>query len=403
MTCSSAISFLSIGGGGGGDERAKLALRWISGDELERDEAAKLGMRRMESEETVALPGNPAIESVLIAIADLAGLAGKPLVLCFDQVDNLTNEQMLALTQFLHPLLDHARNLLVLLSGVQRKILDYVEQGVILPAAWERIAQNAQGIQLSRITRREAHQLAQARLERFFEPWRSRPELQERRAADALFPLGRSWFEERLADAPEVRPRNVVNWARDRWREQQAEIRTRGGEAWFRRWPESSAGTDSPPPALAQSPEDLADRIDEEVQGKITEQIARRELEPDTLPADAANLCGLVEALLRQCQQTGAYGIRRIERPSRAAGPPPGVSFRIARQVADEAIETGVAFLATGNRSSMSRSLGRIAEDQQRPARVVVVFDERLPLRVAPRARGIGERSSREAQSAILS
>ena len=112
---------------------ARLAVRWLSGDVLEREEAEELSLRVSDDPENPAtLPGKQAVESVLIALAELASLSGQPFILCFDQVDNLEAEQVRALTQFLHPLIDHGRNLLVIMSGVQSKLLQFVKEGVIL-------------------------------------------------------------------------------------------------------------------------------------------------------------------------------------------------------------------------------------------------------------------------------
>ena len=221
----------------GVEDTASLAVRWLAGDKLDREEAAELALRcGEETENPVSLPGKQAIESVLIALAELAWHRGQPFVLCFDQVDNLTRGQLAALTQFLHPLIDHARNLLVVFSGVQQKILDYVREGVILRAAWERIAQDERGIQLNRIDGRQARQLLEARLERFLDPFIALPAVRQRVQEDILFPLGQAWFEERIGGLLEFRPRDVINWARDRWRQQQRRLLELGEASWLGDW-----------------------------------------------------------------------------------------------------------------------------------------------------------------------
>ena len=112
----------------GGDElRARLAVRWLSGDDLEAEEAGQLGLSPSgRSDGLDSLPDDQAIESVLIALGEHARLYDQALLLCFDQVDNLNAEQIRALAQFLHPLIEHARNLLVVTSGVQQKLLEFV-------------------------------------------------------------------------------------------------------------------------------------------------------------------------------------------------------------------------------------------------------------------------------------
>jgi hypothetical protein len=57
-----------------GDERkALLAVRWLSGDDLDRNEASQLALRGSEdADRMVSLPGAPGAESVLLALAELA-------------------------------------------------------------------------------------------------------------------------------------------------------------------------------------------------------------------------------------------------------------------------------------------------------------------------------------------
>jgi hypothetical protein len=377
--------------GDGYEETASLAVRWLAGDDLDRDEAAELTLRcGEETENPVSLPGKQAIESVLIVLAELAWHRGQPFVLCFDQVDNLTREQLAALTQFLHPLVDHARNLLVVFSGVQQKILDYVREGVILRAAWERIAQDERGIQLSRIDRRQARQLLEARLERFLEPFMSVPAIRERVQEDILFPLGQAWFEDRTSGLLEFRPRDAINWARDRWRQQQRRLVERGMAAWLDGWatadrarPAAAAPVAAPQEAR---PEDPAKRIDDHVACKIMEQMARRELEPHTLPPDAANLSGLVEVLLKQAAQADpASRIQWIERPGPLkTGRLPAYHLVVGLREdgATPAFRTGVTFIATGNATSTAAALRRILDDPEPPERVLVVSETRQPLKL---------------------
>ncbi len=190
----------------GNDQGARLALQWLSGDTLEREEAAELALRVSEDpEKPAALPGKQAVESVLVALAEMAWLRGQSFVLCFDQADNLENDQISALAQFLHPLLDHARNLLVVTAGVQSKLVELVRGGVILRAAWERIAQDERGIRLGRIRAGQALQILKARLTRFLKPFAGSSALGEVGQNDELFPLGSGWFEDRTRELVDCR------------------------------------------------------------------------------------------------------------------------------------------------------------------------------------------------------
>jgi len=377
--------------GDGVEDTASLAVRWLAGDELDREEAGELALRcGEETENPVSLPGKQAIESVLIALAELAWHRGQPFVLCFDQVDNLTRGQLAAMTQFLHPLIDHAPNLLVLFSGVQQKILDYVREGVILRAAWERIAQDERGIQLNRIDGRQARQLLEARLERFLDPFMSLPEVRRRVQEDILFPLGQAWFEERIGGLLEFRPRDVINWARDRWRQQQGRLLELSEASWLGDWASadrlSPAATAPAAAPRAISDEDLAKRIDDHVTCKVMEQVARRELEPHTLPPDAANLSGLVEVLLRQAAEADpASGIEWIERPGPLkTGRLPAYHLVVGLRQDGGAstFRTGVTFVATANATSTAAALRRILDDPEPPDRTFVVSEKREPLKL---------------------
>ena len=286
----------------GNDQGARLALQWLSGDTLEREEAAELALRVSEDpEKPAALPGKQAVESVLVALAEMAWLRGQSFVLCFDQADNLENDQISALAQFLHPLLDHARNLLVVTAGVQSKLVELVRGGVILRAAWERIAQDERGIRLGRIRAGQALQILKARLTRFLKPFAGSSALGEVGQNDELFPLGSGWFEDRTRKLVDCRARDIIQWARDRWRDQQRRLRELGFRAWLATWesndrlPVEAGGPTSHP-----TDEELARRIDDQTARKFDEKVTCREMAPETLPADADNLAGLVKVLLRQ-------------------------------------------------------------------------------------------------------
>ena len=58
---------------------------------------------------------------------------------------------------------------------------------------------------------------------------------------DALFPLGEPWFAGAVGEAVEVRPRDVLSWAAQRWRNIQNRIGETGGEAWLKSWQVDSA------------------------------------------------------------------------------------------------------------------------------------------------------------------
>src|SRR5262249_14234867 len=144
---------------------------------------------------------------------------------------------------FLQALLDTAANLLVVTAGVQPTLQRWREVGVVQDSAWHRIAQET--IHLSRITAGEARQVVQARLDGFFAPFAALPPVAQVREGDPLFPLGSVWEEHHLR-GQDLRPRDVINWARDGWRRQQEQLARLGGLPWLEDWP----GDVLPPPTL---------------------------------------------------------------------------------------------------------------------------------------------------------
>src|SRR5262249_2846094 len=72
-----------------GGPAAGLAVRWLSGDYLDPDEARQLGLPPVPNrEEPVALADDQQIKLVLVALSQVALFRQYPCVLCFDQVEN---------------------------------------------------------------------------------------------------------------------------------------------------------------------------------------------------------------------------------------------------------------------------------------------------------------------------
>ncbi|NUQ64188.1 MAG: AAA family ATPase [Pirellulales bacterium] len=369
----------------GGERSASLAVRWLSGDELAPEEAAKLGMGTPTA--ATALADNQAIDSVLAVLADLAWHGGRPLVLCFDQVDNLAREQIEALTQFLHTLIDHSRNLLVVTSGVQSKLLEFVEQGTVLRAAWERIAQDT--LRLQRIGLGQARQLLEARLEQFLEPFVTVAEIKERVHEDSLFPLGSDWLAMQTAGLVEIRPRDALNWARQRWRRQQERVRTLGGRAWLENWSGDEKPSEEMPAAVSSEPAGVSDRVDLRVAARIEEQIAQRRRDPSGLPPDIDNLAELVRTLLGHCAGREGYVVQdlRPAEPTRARRQP---AYHLVIRSGTEngsVLRTAVTYVASSNPAATALALRRMLEDAQMPERILLVSEERQPLNLGEKGR----------------
>lgn len=388
-----------------GDEReARLAVRWLSGEELEPEETACLGLTAAGegADRSGGLPDDQAIQTVLVVLTELAANRGQCFLLCFDQVDNLNDDQIRALTQFQHTLIDHARNLLVVTSGVKSKLLELQQSGTVLTAAWARIAQ--QELTLSRISPTQARQILETRLESWLEPFLNVEEINRHIHADPLFPLGASWLQGRLGDLVELRPRDAINWARDGWRRQQRRLEEAGAATWLRQWPgDHPVAVPEPGREVRElSPAELLRAIDEKVESKIREQIARHEQDPSALPPDAGNLAGLAEVLLRQVaaahdsagslseteeSDVESYVPTEIQRfPARPRKPLPVYDLVVRlRDRAGSEWTAGVAIPLTGNARSTAFALRRLAFDSEPPDCVLLVTEQRRPLRLGAR------------------
>jgi type II secretory pathway predicted ATPase ExeA len=369
-----------------GDERvAQLAVRWLAGDYLEPDEAHQLGLpRNRDPHAPVALADNQQIKQVLIALARLAWSRRQPFLLCFDQLDNLDNDQAAALARFLEALLDSAGNLLVVTAGIQASLLHWRESKVFQDSAWDRLAQFE--IALQRIRVSEGQAIVAARLQRALQPFLELPAVQQHLQADPLFPLGRAWAEEFFGQKAEVRPRDVLNWAREGWRREQEALRRLGGAAWLAGWGTARAEDGTP---LTLTEKQLHELIDLQVDQKLAELRAQRQAAPHTLPQDADNLAGLVYALLMQCRRCGIASIQDVERlpiPTSGARPAYDLIIRQGKQ-ADPEIRTGILFLVTSNATTATTALRRLVREAAPPERLFLITDAREPLPLAARGK----------------
>jgi hypothetical protein len=365
---------------------ARLAVRWLAGDALDPAEARRLSLPLGRSRDApVALADNQQIKQVLLALSQLALYRRQSFLLCFDQVDNLDEDQVAALARFLEAVLDGAPNLLVVTAGVQATLVAFRAQ-VIQASAWDRLAQFEIGLHRIRVP--EGRQLVAARLRRALESFLDLEPVQRRVQEDPLFPLGRAWFEEFLQDKIDVRPRDVINWAREGWRREQEVLRASGGPAWLAGWGQPrTPAREVVAPALPLA-EPLQDAIDRKVAQKIDEHQAQRQRAPHTLPPDADNLSGLVYLLLEQCRQAGPrYSLLRVERlPVPSSGPRSPYDLLIRRQgEGDHEVCLGLLVIATASAHTTTTYLRRLVQDNRPPDRLLLVTDERRPLPLGPR------------------
>lgn len=356
---------------------ARLALRWLSGDLIDPDEAKTLALGPLaRNGESGIQQDNQTAERILFVLSELARVKGQPVLLCFDQVENLEPEQFAALSRFLHSFLDTSRNLLVVTSGLQGSILGFLETGAMTNAAWDRISQHK--ILLSAIRPEEARQIIEARLETFHTPFLHHSEIKQKVTSDTLFPLGCNWLAGRLAGGVEFRPRDIVNWASDEWQAHQKGIESHTGPVWMMHWP---ALDRIPLPALPP----FEEAVDAKVEKKLLEQIHRREMDPASLPPNADNLCGLVHALLRHCiGSPQSYTLRQIRRLQGAKGQRTSVDLiaEEQQQGGTRTFRTAIKFVTCGSARSNYYSLERLLSESDKHDHLLLVTDRRcgLPL-----------------------
>lgn len=362
---------------------ASAAVAWLSGEEIDADAARALGLNP-DGNESVDLQDDQQVEQVLLALCRLALVRKQPFVLCVDQVDTMEPEKLSALTRFLHVLIDHAPNLLVIISGVKNSLIDFRDHGVIIESSWDRVAEYP--IEVNRIKRDDARRIIEARLERFLEPFMQLDPVRRHVQEDTLFPLGRHWLDEQLDTGLEFRPRHVLMWARDAWEDQQAALERLGEDQWIKQWPGIIPNGEKPT-VSSVTDEEIAAAIDEKVERKIEEQIEQHRLQAGSLPPDAGNLTGLVLALLEQCRGKGSeYTFRDVERLAKKKGklPPYDLLVHEHRDPDGRMVTTGIQFITNTGRSATA-ALGRLLECEPAPDHRLLVTDhERRPLTAGP-------------------
>ncbi|MCI0456327.1 MAG: ATP-binding protein [Gemmataceae bacterium] len=360
---------------GRGDTVADLAVRWLAGEVLEPAEARLLGLPPQRvPDDPVALADNQHVKQVLVALTQLARAAGRLLLVCFDQVDNLDEIQVKALTRFLHDLLDSSGNLLVVTTGVQQTMLGYLQRGVITETSWDRVGQFE--LALGRLRREQGWELLRARLRPFLEPFRGLAEVDQKVREDGLFPLGSAWFEGRVRDLSDFRPRDLIGWACERWGRLQEALEAAPGRLWLERWPEE--GEARVPPATELSPEEQQGAITREVQRRLAYQKPRFLGQADLMPADEDHLLGLLETTLDQCRG-GRYALRAWHRVQHPKGGRRGPYDLILEQqtATGQTLRLGVRVLVAEHGRSVFAALTRIVEDEAPPGRILLVTDAR--------------------------
>lgn len=345
-----------------------LAIRWLKGDILERKEAELLGARAASTGDQVQMREDQILPA-LITMAKLALEANQKFIICFDQCDNMKPASLEGLCRFLHTLIDEssARNIFIVFAGVRAEIETLLKNNTITPPQADRL-NAATPITLSRLKVTEARRLLEDRLGEFYHRYHELPaHLTPFSRDDTLFPLGNHWFEQIIANQVEVRPRDILRQAGDRWERIQNHLRQLGDSAWLQVWHNPGS---SPQPILTD--EDRQRIIDERIVAKVQEAESMRRLDPGQLPADSGNLLALVLELLHHCcQEQDRYSIQHVEAK-------PCDALLVTANLHNQPVMNYVKFLVTENKYSTAHRLRHTLN--QTGERRMLVTDERVKL-----------------------
>jgi hypothetical protein len=357
------------------EDLVSTAAEWLSGEEVDEDQAAQLTALAGRAI-PLRLPDAASVERVIVLVAKVLAADGRALLLCIDQIDNLGEELVAALTAFLHALLDHASHLLVICSGVSHTMIQLREDMVIAPAAWDRVAEHV--IKLLEVPPEQACMMVEARLAEFVAPFAHLKGVAAARKADPLFPLSRAWFDQRF-EGLQFRPRDVMLWSRDAWEDIQAEL----AQTPIGRWIETRK-PEAPQPRAPERP--LEDAIREVVRLKVEERCAERLLNPSSLPPDADNLAMLIRGLLKTCTGWPGYSLMSAQTPT---APKRGVrSFDLLVKErtpqGGEAL-TGVLCIPGGHGNASTAALKRVQDDPQPLDHILLVSDKRRMFKPGPK------------------
>jgi hypothetical protein len=365
---------------------ASHAIQWLRGDALSPAQGECLGLppgRRRD--DPVLLEDNQQIKQALVSLTALAACRRLPFLLAFDQVDNLDTEQFAALARFLEALIDSSQNLLVVTAGIQNSLIEWRDRRVVQESAWDRLAQFQ--VPLQRISPEQASPLLALRLQRFLEPFDEVPGVRQMVFEDPLFPLGSAWFKGIMKDRVEVRPRDVINEAREAWYREQQALRHMGGPAWVNSWKTQHAnGTIFEEVSVLLSGEEASDgdwsrqRLQEEIDRFVEERMEDyRRAAASALP-HPDSVSESVAQLLAHCydlgESYGLFGVERLEKSKSGAPPTYNLQVRQRGPQPGTEIRTGLVFTPANNAWAMFHVLDRLREDTAPPQRILLVTHE---------------------------
>ncbi len=315
--------------------RSALAVKWLSGDYLDPEEAVTLGLPPARESEDGCVLTLEDMKEVLRILCQFAGYRDRCFVLCFDQVDTLSEDQVQTWTATVHALLDLCPGLLVITSGVDETFLRWTSRGLVSKASWDdRIRQFP--LLLSGIDANFARQMIQNRLDMSCSPFDAVAEVQVLKSVDRWFPVGKKTVDHILLEPDgslrnDLRPRDVISRAGAGWDRQARSLQRLGMQQWLASWNPSSAQmrvdldphlvvvnpyTDADGFSIGPSDEarvdegrdsanqdspNTIDSIDAVINRKLADHVATRKQRPEELPVDSGNLTGLLQSILNAC------------------------------------------------------------------------------------------------------
>jgi hypothetical protein len=405
---------------------APLAIRWLSGDYVDAEDSARLGVNLATVTEEGPALSTEEMKDVLRVLCEFTACRNRCFILCFDQVDTLSEEQVRIWSATVHALLDSCPGLLVVTSGVDETFLRWASGQLVSKASWDdRIRQFP--VLLSGIDAGSAKQLILGRLQRSCKPFESVRELAALQSADESFPIGRSALDSILreqdgSERNDMRPRDVISRAGMAWDRQASKIHSQGLDHWLQSWNTVSPLAVSP---LAVSPLAVSgndglgadadqaelsvrvETIDEVIERRIREHQEARRRHPEELPVDAGNLTGLVTSLLKACtslplpisdREEGSLRSFRSGEAKGSARPPFQLILEYQQVSSSVAHKTGVVIAEASSGNSATHMLKRILAGLQTPGlvdSVLLIVDERSPLTLA----AVGQERLQELQA----
>lgn len=384
--------------------RAELAKRWLSGGSLDPQESKKLNLNDAMIAEDGCTLDLELMKEVLKVLCQFAGFRQRSFILCFDQVDTLTTDQVESWSAATHALLDICPRLLVVTSGVDTTFIKWAGQNVVSQSSWDRIRQFS--INLSGVDADAARTMIQDRLRACLDQFESLPETNVLRTRDALFPLGENWakrtlFESTGVKKSDLRPRSVINQAGSAWDREAAAVSQWGVKDWLETWPSDTAE----PNLLQDDVEiDLPRIIDQRVAAKIEEHRQSRLLRPEELPVDAGNVAGLLTSILKSCEsaslpfKTGFYSqFGAIIVSTSKSRTKPAFQFLIEQWSGGPSnhkntIGVAIAEASSGNAATnlLKRMIAEL-DGSTGPDQAILIVDSRDPLQLADKGQACFE------------